>query len=181
MWQVAPNLHASEQMERTSFEQWKPREVARLLALADGLETAVLPGYTVAAAFFQWPRRVLAPDRAIVSSNRAFRKLVGLSGEELGKKSIEHILPSDDLIERIRSAHVHGDAGLVSISTGERRFRIAAVPIRSWEDEMQAETLLMIEPIGADAPVIAPPPSRHRPSRSPSPLSPRSISRRCRP
>lgn len=136
-------------MERTGIEQWRPREVARLLAL---LETerryyqemvAALPAGLV----------VLSQERTVVSSNRAFRALAGLTGKELRQKSIEQILPSEELIERIRSAHLHADAQPFWISTHERRFRVAAIPIRSWEDDLEAETLLMVEPAeGAAAP-----------------------------
>ena len=134
-------------MERTGFEQWKPREVARLLALVETERRY----YQEMVAALPVALAVLAPDRAIVSANKAFRRLVNLSGEELRQKNIEQILPSDELIERIRSAHVHGDTALFSVSMGERRFRMAAVPIRSWEDEMQAETLLMVEPADLEA------------------------------
>src|SRR5580692_7336832 len=102
-------------MERTGFEQWKPREVARLLALVETERRyyqemmASLPAALV----------VLAHDRTILSANLAFRRLAGLSGEELRKRTIEHILPSDDLIERLRAAHVHGDSGAFSIRIGE--------------------------------------------------------------
>src|ERR1700722_12024378 len=108
------------EMERIGFEQWKPREVARLLALVETERRyyqemmAALPAALV----------VLAHDRTILSANVAFRRLVGLSGEELRKRSIEQILPSDDLIERIRSAHVHGDTAPFTIDMGERRFQM---------------------------------------------------------
>jgi two-component system cell cycle sensor histidine kinase/response regulator CckA len=138
-------------MERTGFEQWKPREVARLLALVETERRyyqemmAALPAALV----------VLAHDRTILSANTAFRRLVGLSGEELRKKSIEQVLPSNELIERIRALHAHGDTGAFvvnvpfSAAMGERRFRMAAVPIRSWEDEIEPETLLMVQPMEA--------------------------------
>ena len=134
-------------MERTGFEQWKPREVARLLALVETERRyyqemmAVLPAGLV----------VLGNDRTILSANTAFRRLVRLSGEELRKKTIEQVLPSNELIERIRALHVYGDTApssihlSFSIDLGERRFRMAAVPIRSWEDEMEPETLLMVQ------------------------------------
>lgn len=144
-------------MERTGFEQWKPREVARLLALVETERRY----YQEMVAALPIALAVLAPDRAIASANQAFRRLVGLNGDQLRQKNIEQILPSDELIERIRSAHVHGDSGPFHIGIGERRFRIAAIPIRSWEDEMQAETLLMVDPVEA-APIEAVP--AHRPA-----------------
>src|SRR5580704_18689183 len=128
-------------MERTGFEQWKPREVARLLALVETERRyyqemmAALPAALV----------VLAHDRTILSANMAFRRLAGLSGEELRKRKIEQILPSDELIECLRAAHVHGDTAAFLINlpsevpVGSRSFRMAAVPIRGWEDDMEPE------------------------------------------
>ena len=150
-------------MERTGFEQWKPREVARLLALVETERRyyqemmAVLPAGLV----------VLGNDRTILSANTAFRRLVRLSGEELRKKTIEQVLPSNELIERIRALHVYGDAApssihvAFSVDLGERRFRMAAVPIRSWEDEMEPETLLMVQLLEA------PPPDQQAPVAQP--------------
>jgi two-component system, cell cycle sensor histidine kinase and response regulator CckA len=129
-------------MDRTGFEQWKPREVARLLALVETERRY----YQEMVAALPVALAVLSPDRAVASANRAFRRLVNLTGDELRQKNIEQILPSDALIERIRSAHVHGDIEPFFVNMGERRFRMAAIPIRNWEDELQAETLLMVEP-----------------------------------
>ena len=44
---------------------------------------------------------------------------------------------------------MHGDTGSFPIAIGERRFSMAAVPIRGWEDEMEIETLLMVQPMEA--------------------------------
>lgn len=136
-------------MERIGFEQWKPREVARLLALVESERryyqeiVATLPAALV----------VLAADRSIVSANRAFRRLVKLRSEDLRQKTIEQIFPSAVLVERIRGAHVHGDTEPVFLNVEQRLFRIAVIPTRSWEDEMEAETLLMVEDLtGLPAP-----------------------------
>jgi two-component system, cell cycle sensor histidine kinase and response regulator CckA len=128
-------------MERTGFEQWKPREVARLLALVETERRY----YQEMVAALPVALVVLAGDRTIVSANRAFRRIVELRLEELRQKSLDQILPSPELIERIRNAHVHGDTAPFFLNMGERRFRVAVVPIRSWEDEMEAETLLMLD------------------------------------
>jgi two-component system cell cycle sensor histidine kinase/response regulator CckA len=144
-------------MERTGFEQWRPREVARLLALVETEKryyqemVAALPAALV----------VLAHDRTVLSANLVFRRIAGLSGEELRKRTIEQILPSDELIERLRAAHVHGDTGSFLITIGERRFRMAAAPIRGWEDDMELETLLMVQPV--EVPQAQAPPAAQAP------------------
>jgi len=135
-------------MERSSFEQWRPREVARLLALVETERRY----YQEMVAALPVALAVLTGDRTVVSANRAFRHVVELRYEDLRQKTIEQILPSDELIERIRLAHVEGDSKRGDIkpfllSMGVRHFRIAIVPIRSWEDEMEAETLLMLDDV----------------------------------
>lgn len=128
-------------MERTGYEQWKPREVSRLLALVE----AERRYYQEMVAALPVALVVLSGERTVVSANRAFRQIVDLRYEDLLNKSIDQILPSEDLIERIRSAHVHGDTLPFFLTLGDRRFRVAIAPIRSWEDEMEAETLLMLD------------------------------------
>jgi len=132
-------------MERTGFEQWRPREVARLLALVETEKRY----YQEMVAALPAALAVLAHDRTVLSANLVFRRMAGLSGEELRKRTIEQILPSDQLIERLRAAHVHGDTGPFFLTIGEQRFRMAAAPIRGWEDDMELETLLMVQPVEA--------------------------------
>src|SRR5437016_6112630 len=93
-------------MERTGSEQWKPREVARLLALIETERRY----YQEMVAALPAPLAVLSGDRSIVSANRAFRRIVNLRNEDLRHRTIEQILPSEELVERIRRAHVHGEA-----------------------------------------------------------------------
>src|SRR5579862_6190148 len=128
-------------MERTGFEHWKPREVARLLALVESERRY----YQELVAVLPIPLAVLAADRSIVSANRAFRNLAHMRIEDLRNKSIEQVLPSDLLIERLRSAHVHGDTEPFLLPVGQRLFRVAIAPIRAWEEDSETETLLAVE------------------------------------
>src|SRR5882724_11270602 len=129
-------------MERTDFEQWKAREVARLLSLVETERRY----YQEMVGALPVALVVLSAERTIVSSNRAFRQTFGLRTEDLRGRTIDQILSSPQLIEKIRDAHVHGPSqstGIVQID--ERPFRAAVVPIRNWEDESQIETLLVLE------------------------------------
>src|SRR5690242_13402091 len=128
-------------MERTGFELWKPKEVARLLALVETERRY----YQEMVAALPIPLAVLSTDRSIVSANRSFRRIADLRIEDLRQRKIEQVFPSDELIERIRSAHVHGDTTPFLLTVGDRLFRIALVPIRSWEEDLEAETLLAAE------------------------------------
>src|ERR1019366_5774140 len=94
-------------MERTDFEQWKGKEVARLLALVETERRY----YQEMVATMPVAIAVLASNRSIVLANRAFRQTFGVTGQELRRKTIEQILPSDQLMERIRSALTETSAG----------------------------------------------------------------------
>lgn len=135
-------------MDRTGQEQWSAREVARLLSLVETERryyqemVASLPAGLV----------VLRGDRSIVSSNPAFRKVTGLRSDELRGKTIEQLFPSDELIERIRAAHLGGNQEPVRVQAGDRTLRIAIVPSHGWDDEDEPETVLMVEEVtGAGA------------------------------
>ncbi len=144
-------------MDRTDFEPWKGKEVAKLLALVESQRRyyqdliSTLPVGLV----------VLSAKRSIVSSNRAFRQAFGVRGEDLRGKSIEQLLPSDPLIENIRNAMVHGIAQpTLQVAHGGKLWRVAILPLRNWDEEMEMETLLVVEDLtgvpGAGA-AVAPP------------------------
>jgi signal transduction histidine kinase/CheY-like chemotaxis protein len=136
-------------MERVDFEQWKPKEVARLLALVEGGRRY----YQNLVAALPVPLIVLAPDRSVVFANRAFRQAFGLRAEDLSRMSIDQILPSERLIEKIRDVHVHGIAQPgFTLDVGEKLLRITMVPIRSLDEETEFETLLMVEDVSGAAP-----------------------------
>src|SRR5262249_46466882 len=126
-------------MERTDFEQWKAKEVARLLALVETERRY----YQEMVAALPVGLVVLSEGRSVVWSNRAFRQTFGLRTEDLRRKTIDQVIPSERLVERIREAHLHGPQGDLFIE-GERPLRIAVMPIRNWEDETEVETLLMV-------------------------------------
>jgi PAS domain S-box-containing protein len=147
-------------MERTDFETWNGREVARLLALVDSQRRY----YLEMVAGLPVGLVVLAANRTLVFANRAFRQAFGLRIEDLRGKTIEQILPSDRLVEKIREMAVEGipPSGFVLQHAG-KVVRIAMVPLRGWEEEAEKETLLMIADISnmrsgaeaADAPGTA--------------------------
>jgi len=129
-------------MDRTDFEPWKGKEVAKLLALVENQRRyyqdliSALPVGLV----------VLSAKRSIVSSNRAFRQTFEVRGEDLRGRSIEQLLPSDPLIENIRSAMVNGIAQPpLQIAHGGKLWRVAILPLRNWDEETDMETLLVVE------------------------------------
>jgi PAS domain S-box-containing protein len=129
-------------MERTDFEQWKSREVARLLALVETERRY----YQEMVAALPVALVVLSADRAIVSANRAFRQTFGVRSEDLRRRTIEQIIPSAQLIERIRDTHISSGAQPdLYLDIDGRPLRISVLPIRNWDDEGELETLLMVE------------------------------------
>ena len=89
-------------MERTDIEQWRGKEVARLLALVETERRY----YQEMVASLPVALAVLSSDRSIISANRAFRSYFGLRPEEFRRRQVEHILPSTTLLESIRAAHI---------------------------------------------------------------------------
>ena len=115
-------------MDRTDFEPWKGKEVAKLLALVENQRryyqdlVSALPVGLV----------VLSANRSVVSSNRAFRQAFGGRRDDLRGKNIEQILPSDPLIENIRSTMVNGiPQPALQIEHGGKLWRIAILPLRN--------------------------------------------------
>ena len=84
-------------MERIDLDAWSGREVAKLLALVENQRRY----YQDMVAGLPVGLVVLSSDRTVVSANRAFRQEFGLRVEDLRGKTIEQILPSDRLIEKI--------------------------------------------------------------------------------
>jgi PAS domain S-box-containing protein len=139
-------------MERTDLEQWKAKEVARLLALVETERRY----YQEMVAMLPVALVVLLADRSISSANRAFRQTFGLKSKDLRGKTIEQILPSDPLIEKIRDVHVTGVSQTAfALEHDGRNFHLAIVPIRNWDDETEIETLLMVQEV-AEAKVVVP-------------------------
>ena len=143
-------------MERRDFDQWRGREVARLLSLVETERRY----YQEMVATLPVAIAVLSAERTVVSANRAFRQLFALTAEDLNHKPIEQILPADRLIEKIRDLQVNRvpQAEFLEQHQG-KLLRIALMPMRSWDDEMEFETLLVASDVSdvRSAPGLAAP------------------------
>ena len=134
-------------MDRADLEQWKGREVARLLALVETERRY----YQEIVAAVPVGLAVVSPDRDIVSANRAFRQAFGLRTEELRRRTLDQLIPATELQRSIADALSAGapqPSLLIELKTesGQTRLlRTAVVPIRNWDDETQLEVLLMVE------------------------------------
>jgi two-component system, cell cycle sensor histidine kinase and response regulator CckA len=143
-------------MERADLEQWKGREVARLLALV-GTERRY---YQDILASIPIGLLVLAPDLAIVSANRAVRKLFGLTGSPL-RAQLDTLLPPwvlDRVAEVLKTGAPQTNI-LVSPPKTGRRLRIGILAVRSWDDESSPEAVLSIEDLTGIEDVAVPVPA----------------------
>jgi two-component system cell cycle sensor histidine kinase/response regulator CckA len=141
-------------MERNELEQWKAKEVARLLTLVETERRY----YQEMVAVLPVPVVVISAEREVLSANRAFRQAFGLRLVDLRGRKIEQILPSERLIEKIRDVHTTGAAqGDFAMDFNGRLFNLSIVPIHNWDDDSERETLLMVQEAGegkTPAPVI---------------------------
>jgi two-component system, cell cycle sensor histidine kinase and response regulator CckA len=131
-------------MERADLEQWRAREVARLLALVETERRY----YQEIVASIPVGLLVLSSDLGILSANRAVKKIFGLRGGDPLRGRLDTLLPGW-LLERVQEVLKTGkaqtDLHVESEQEGKRTFRIAIQPIRNWDDEAAPEALLTIE------------------------------------
>ena len=163
-------------MERADLDQWKAREVARLLALVETERRY----YQEIVASIPVGLLVLTQDLSIASANRAIRKIFGLRSGDTLRGRLDTLLPGwvlDCVTEVLKTGVAQTD---VLVDTAEkRRLRIAILPIRSWDDEVAQEALLSIEDLSAieqvpqlSLPLVSEPtPDKVRPSDVPEPIS----------
>lgn len=129
-------------MERADLEQWKAREVARLLGLVESERRY----YQEIAACIPVGLLVLSPDLAIISANRAVRKIFGLTGSPL-RARLDTLLPPavlDRVAEVLKTSEPQINILVSEPKTG-RRLRVGILAIHSWDDESSPEALVSIE------------------------------------
>ncbi len=131
-------------MERADLEQWKGREVARLLALVETERRY----YQEIVASVPVGLVVLSSDLSIVSANRAVRKIFGLRSGDALRGRLDTLLPGWvlDRIAEVLKSGVGQSNILIEFEADEKRhLRLSILPIRSWDDEALQEALLSIE------------------------------------
>ncbi len=129
-------------MERADLEQWKAREVARLLGLVETERRY----YQEIAASIPVGVLVLSQDLAIISANRAIRKMFGLTTSSL-RARLDTLLPSwvlDRATDVLKSGAPQTNILVSEPKTG-RSLRIGIIAIQSWDDESSPEALVSIE------------------------------------
>jgi two-component system, cell cycle sensor histidine kinase and response regulator CckA len=135
-------------MDRAEFDQWPSRAVASLLSC---LETE-RRYYQEIVAQLPLPVAALAEDNSIVWANRAFRRMVGLSKDEVRRKPAEEVLKASGLGAWLTQAP---QATFTAQAAGLSA-RYTALSISNPQDDADPETLLIVELVSAEMHAPAP-------------------------
>lgn len=145
-------------MERTDLDQWKAREVARLLALVETQRRY----YQEIVASIPVGLMVLSSDLSILLANGAARKIFGLQAGDSSHRRMDAILPPallDHIEEVLRTGG--NEVGLRIETNRDKRLRVGILAIRNWDEEAAQEALLTIEDLTSleEVPEAAPEPT----------------------
>ena len=98
-------------MDRADFEQWKPREVARLLALVETERRY----YQEIVANIPVSLLVVGTELSVVSANRQFRVNLGKKNDEILGRQLEELVSMDGVVDLARSVVSTGLADRKSV------------------------------------------------------------------
>ncbi|HTW64173.1 MAG TPA: response regulator [Bryobacteraceae bacterium] len=156
-------------MERTDLDQWRAREVARLLALVETQRRY----YQEIVASIPVGLMVLSADLSILLANGAARRIFGLQAGDSSHRRLDTVLPTT-LLDRIEEVLKTGvaEAGIRVETNREKRLRVSILAIRNWDEEAAQEALLTIEDLTSleMAPAEPEAPAPPGPAVSPSDL-----------
>ncbi len=133
-------------MRRVELEQWRDREVARLLALLE----AERRYYQEIVAVAPVGLAVVDSDLSFLSANRSFQKTFGLPRERLSKFRLQDLFPGEEVADEVRRV-LETAAPRSNILTqhvskeGVRPLRLSVQPFRGWNEEAASEVLLLVE------------------------------------
>jgi two-component system, cell cycle sensor histidine kinase and response regulator CckA len=129
-------------MERTDVDQWRGREVARLLALVETQRRY----YQEIVASIPVGLLVLSSDLSILLANGTARKIFGLHTGESPRR-MDTILPASllDRIEEVLKTTIQQTGVIIENGRDRRRLRVGILAIRNWDEEAAQEALLTVE------------------------------------
>jgi PAS domain-containing protein len=145
-------------MERSEFEKTQARELARLLTLLEGERRY----YQEIVASLPQGLLIVSGDGHPVSANRAFRQMFGLRPDEWKRRGLDDLLPVPGLREAIDSAlrtatPRSGFLALIPVDKAVQPFRLAILPVRNWDDDLELEAVVVVEHLEPGATVPATP------------------------
>src|ERR1700730_14437603 len=134
-------------MERADLDQWRSREVARLLALVETQRRY----YQEIVASIPVGLLVLSSDMSILLANGTARKVFGLHTGESPRR-MDTILPPAllDRIEGVLKTGIAETGVIIEIARDKRRLRFGILAIRDWDEEAAQEALLNIEDLTSE-------------------------------
>ena len=123
------------------FEQWRAREVARLLALVEGERRY----YQDILASVPAGLAVVGADLSLVSANRTFRALFELRDTPLSVIRLRDLFASDEVGQAIAAAlgQWAPATSLSAMSTSGKRLDLRIQPLHGWSDE--TEVLVLVQ------------------------------------
>jgi two-component system, cell cycle sensor histidine kinase and response regulator CckA len=135
-------------MERTDLDQWRGREVARLLALVETQRRY----YQEIVASIPVGLLVLSTDLSILLANGAARRILGLNAGG-SQRRMDTVLPASllDRIEEVLKTGVQQTGVMVENGRDRRRLRVGIQAIRNWDEEAAQEALLTVEDLTGTA------------------------------
>lgn len=140
------------------IEQWKPNEVARLLALVETERRY----YQDLFAALPISVAVVEASGAFVAANREFRKRLGIDVPQLGRARIADYVEAQGLPQALSAAANEGvtPEPLAGITRSGETIRIAFAPAGGWPADGPREAIVVVHPA---APGEAGEPEAHTP------------------
>jgi PAS domain S-box-containing protein len=157
-------------MERPELDQWKAREVARLLALVETERRY----YQDIVATLPIGLLIVAADLQVISANRAFRRTFDLRADQVLRQRIEDVLPLEGLTALIQEIILSGGTRQHILyepeaTPGGRYLRVSIASVRDWEEESERDALLLVEDL-TDIHAALAPPAEPELEQAPAPL-----------
>lgn len=171
-------------MDRADLEQWRPKEVARLLALVETERRY----YQEIVANVPVGLLVVDADLTILSANKYFRKLFGMRSDDVLRRKLEDLMPIPGLGERVaeviatfKPKERSPISTKLMLEDGAREINglVGLQPLQGWELDAGQEVLVIFQDLsaigaatGPVAEVVEVPAAVVAPVAEPEPVSP---------
>ena len=147
-------------MDRADLEQWRPKEVARLLALVETERRY----YQEIVANVPVGLLVVDADLTILSANKYFRRLFGMRSDDVLRRKLEDLIPIPGLGDRVaeviatfkpRERTAVTTKVMVEDGTREITGLVGLQPLQGWELDAGQEVLVTFQDLSAAGTAIA--------------------------
>jgi two-component system, cell cycle sensor histidine kinase and response regulator CckA len=145
-------------MERSDFDQWKPKDVAKLLALVETERRY----YQEILAEVPVSIVIVDPDLHVVSTNRQFRQALGKKNDEITNRPLAEVFPIASVGDLAREAssslrNVNKIETVWQTGDSSRSITVTAIPARSWQEDSELDVVLVIQDaVPANLPILTP-------------------------